>query len=112
MSYIERATRIILEAGLPSTVLLSDDADDVLCVFSPMFAGMDTPPPTEFAGRKLRPVGCIGRSAEQTDVALTEPLDSSVMDAVSTAFDAYCNTVNSIEIAELHRMFQRPDRRT
>lgn len=111
MSYIERATRIILEAGLPSTVLLSDDAD-VMCVFSPMFTGMLTPPPTEFVGRKLRRVDCFGRSGEQTEVVLKEPLDSSVMDAVSTAFDAYCDTVNSIENAELHRMFQRPDPRT
>ena len=109
MSYIEQATKIILDSGVAATALLSDD--ESLCVFSPIIAGIDTPLPEEFAGTKVRSVGVVGATGDHTAVAFNEPLDCDTVEAISTAFAAYVNTVNGMEIAELERLYTLPDLR-
>jgi hypothetical protein len=48
---------------------------------------------------------------QQADATQKELFDVSVLDAVSSAFDAYCNTAISLEISELERLYALPDTR-
>ena len=109
MSYIEHATEIVQGSGISAHVLLSKDGE--CCFFWPIFTGLDTVPPHDIGGMSIRTVGIAGRTGDHNTMAFNEPLDSSVLDAVGNAFTVYCNTVNTLEVAELERIHSLPDDR-
>jgi hypothetical protein len=109
MSYIHAATEITQGSGLSAHVLLSDD--DLFAFFWPLLSGVSMPPPEEINGMQVRPVGVVGRTGQQRSIAFSAPIEYGTTDSIEHAWEAHCDTVNSLEVAELSRVFAFPDTR-
>jgi len=123
MTYIEKATQVVLDSSLSVMVMISPGNTDLeFWRLKPVQAPETTP--EEFAARKLRAVGVVGLRGTKATCAFKEPLDPAVVDAIATAFTDYIRVLlgDSIamqieerqvgdEVAWLEQLYQLPDTR-
>jgi hypothetical protein len=89
MTYTEKSRNIANEASIAVMVLLNPDATD--SEFWPLKPAAQSPltSETEFAARKLRPVGVVGLCGTKAQSAFKELLPDPVVRAIGTAFIEY-----------------------
>jgi|SRR5581483_5405 len=120
--YMERAAQVACESQIAVQILLSRDNRDVeLIGLKPQAEFISR---EEFAARKLRHVGVIGLSGLKPLVALEEPLEPRIADALAQAFleytrvllgehfaERFAEQMVGAEVAELERLYTLPDTR-
>jgi hypothetical protein len=123
MTYIEKATQVVLDSSIAVMVLLNQDNTDLeMWPLRPRQAALTSQ--EEFAARKLRTVGVAGLCGTKATCAFKEPLDPTVVGAIGTAFAEYIHVLlgDSIamqieeqqkgdEVAWLEKLHQLPDTR-
>jgi hypothetical protein len=108
MTYTEKSQQVVLESQIAVMLFLNPDNTD-LEMWPLRPRQVATTSHEEFAARKLRTVGVVGLSGTKGVSAFKEPLESAVVDGISTAFLEYVRVLIGDNIAMQIEEWQKGD---